>query len=168
MPLLVTTCTWPPAARPYSAWYAFVRILNSATASTFVVAMLWPLSPVSMLETPSIVMLFELGRWPFTVKSLIWSSSVLPRVCDSVPGTNVAKLKSARPLIAMPFSVSLSSVNPRSPLVVCSEVTRLVTRISSVSPPSSSANAPVESLSLAFTDVRPLQRLEALQSAWSV
>ena len=88
-------------------------------------------------------MLFELGRWPFTVKSLIWSSSVLPRVCDSVPGTSVAKLKSARPLVAMFFNVSLSSVNERSPLLVCSEVTRLVTLTSSDTPPISSVNDPL-------------------------
>jgi hypothetical protein len=35
-----------------------------------VVAMLPPLSPVSMFETPSIVMLLEFGRWPLTVKLL--------------------------------------------------------------------------------------------------
>ena len=91
----------------------------------FVVAMLPPLSPVSMLATPSIVMLFEFGRWPFTVKPLTEPSSVLPVFCDSAPGTSVAKLKSARPLFAMFFNVSLWSVNERSPLADCSGVTGL-------------------------------------------
>ena len=76
-----------------------------------VVAMLPPLSPVSMLATPSIVMLLEFGRWPLTVKPLTGPSSLPPVFCDSAPGTSVAKLKSMRPLLAMFFSASLSSVN---------------------------------------------------------
>src|SRR5207253_9975917 len=87
----------------------------------------------------------------FTVKLLTWPSSVLPRFCDSAPGTSVAKLKSARPLFAMFFNVSLSSVNERSPLTDCSSTTRLVTLTSSVSPPTSSVNDPIESLSFALT-----------------
>ena len=82
-----------------------------------VVAMLPPLSPVSMLATPSIVMLLEFGRWPLTVKPLTDPISLPPVFCDSAPGTSVAKLKSMRPLLAMFFSASLSSVNERSPLV---------------------------------------------------
>src|SRR5262245_47263048 len=64
----------------------------------FVVAMLPPLSPVSRLATPSIVMLFELGRWPLKVKLLTVPASdppIIPPV-GSAPGTSDAKLKSAR------------------------------------------------------------------------
>ena len=122
VPLLVTTCIWPPTARPYSAWYEFVRILNSATESMLVVTMLPPLLPVSMLATPSIVMLLDSGRWPFTVKPSTDPISVPAAPPDSTPGTRVAKLNSIRPLLAMFSSAWLSSVNDRSPLFDCSEV----------------------------------------------
>ena len=46
-------------------------------------------------------MLLEFGRWPLTVKPLTEPISVLPVLCDSAPGTRVAKLKSDRPLLAM-------------------------------------------------------------------
>ena len=49
------------------------------------------------------------------------------------------------------LSASLSSVNERSPLVVCSSLTRLVTVTSSVICPTSIVSVPVESLSFAFT-----------------
>ena len=53
--------------------------------------MLPPLSPVSMFETPSIVMLFEFGRWPFTVNELTWFRSFPALLsCESAPGTNSA------------------------------------------------------------------------------
>ena len=68
-----------------------------------VVTMLPPLLPVSMLATPSIVMLLEFGRWPLTVKPFTDPISVPPVSCDSAPGTSVAKLKSMRPLLAMFF-----------------------------------------------------------------
>jgi len=96
-------------------------------------------------------MLFELGRCPLTVKSPTDPISALPLVCDSAPGTSVVKLNIARPLFAMFFNVSLSSVNERSPLADCSSTTRPVTLTSSVTPPISIINAPVESLSFAFT-----------------
>ena len=76
---------------------------------------------------------------------------MLPVFCDSAPGTSVAKLKSARPLLAMFFNVSLSSVNERSPLIDCSGVTRLDTVTSSLSAPTSRVSDPVDSLSFAFT-----------------
>ena len=116
----------------------------------FVVTMLPPLSPVSMLATPSMVMLFEFGRWPFTVKPLTCEISVLPLFWDRAPGTSVAKLKSNRPLFAMFVNVSFDSVNARSPLTDCSGV-GLETITCSVSPPISSVNSPVEILSFAFT-----------------
>ena len=46
-----------------------------------VVAMLPPLLPVSMLATPSIVTLLELGRWPFTVKPSAGRRRVPPMPC---------------------------------------------------------------------------------------
>ena len=116
-----------------------------------VVAMLPPLLPVSMLATPSIVTLLEFGRWPLTVKPSAAPISLPPVFCDRAPGTNVAKLKSWRPLLAMFFSASLSSVNDRSPLADCSSVTRLVTLTSSVMLPTSRVSIPVASLSLALT-----------------
>ena len=116
-----------------------------------VVAMLPPLLPVSMLATPSIVMLLEFGRWPFTVKPSTAPTRRPPRRCRSAPGTSVAKLKSIRPLLAMFLRASLSSVNERSPLVVCSSLTRLETLTSSVIWPTCSARTPVENLSFAFT-----------------
>jgi len=125
--------------------------LNSATESMFVVAMLPPLLPVSMLATPSIVTLLELGRWPFTVNPSAAPISPPPVLCDNAPGTSVAKLKSARPLLAMFFSASASSANDRSPLVDCSSVTRPVTLTSSLMAPTSRVSAPVVSLSFAFT-----------------
>jgi hypothetical protein len=106
---------------------------------------------VSILATPSIVMLLEFGRWPFTVKPLTEPSSVLPVFCDSAPGTSVAKLKSCRPLLAMFVSAWLSSVNERSPLVDCSSVTRLDTVTSSVTWPTSIVKEPADSLSFALT-----------------
>ena len=48
-------------------------------------------------------------------------------------------------------SASLSSVNERSPLVVCSSLTRLETVTSSVIWPTCIARMPVENLSFAFT-----------------
>ena len=93
----------------------FVRILNSPTASVLVVAMLPPLSPVSMLVTPSIVMLFEFGRWPFTVKELTEALS-LPAFAssESAPGTSSAKLNIMRPLAAMFYAVKVADViDPR-------------------------------------------------------
>ena len=72
-------------------------------------------------------------------------------LCGSEPGTSVAKLNSMRPLLAMFFSASLSSVNDRSPLVACTSVTRLETLTDSVSWPTSSTSAPAKNLSLALT-----------------
>ncbi len=132
----------------------------------FVVAMLPPLSPVSMFATPSIVMLFEFGRWPLTVKLLTCPSSVVAAAfCDSAPGTSVAKLKSIRPLFAMFFSASFSSVNDRSPLADCTSVTRLDTVTSSVIAPTSSDSVPTDSLSFALTTT--LVRSSVLKP-WSV
>ena len=59
-----------------------MRTLNSATESRLVVTMLPPLSPVSMLATPSIVTLLEFGRWPFTVKPPAEPISVPSAVLD--------------------------------------------------------------------------------------
>ncbi len=117
-----------------------------------VVAMLPPLSPVSMLATPSIVMLLEFGRWPFTVKPLTEPSSVpAPAFCESAPGTSVAKLNIMRPLFAMLVSVEFSIVNERSPLFDCSSMERAETWMLSVRAPTSSISMPADSLSLAFT-----------------
>jgi hypothetical protein len=116
-----------------------------------VVAMLPPLSPVSMLATPSIVMLFEFGRWPFTVNPLTCAISAPPALCDTTPGTSVAKLNIARPLLAMFVSASFSSVNERSPLVVCSSLMRAVTLMLSCSEPTSSMSVPADNRSFAFT-----------------
>ena len=129
-----------------------------------VVAMLPPLSPVSMLATPSIVMLLEFGRAPFTVKPLTDPISLPAAPFGIAPGTSVAKLKSARPLLAMFVRASLSRVNERSPVVDCSSVTRLVTLTSSVIWPTSSVSVPVAN-PVIRTDhnVRALERLEPLQ-----
>ena len=116
-----------------------------------VVAMLPPLSPVSMLATPSIVMLLEFGLCPFTVKALTCPFSVPAAPFGMAPGTRFAKLKSWRPLFAMFVSAWLSSVNERSPLVVCSSLTRPETLTSSVSAPTSSVRMPAENLSFALT-----------------
>jgi hypothetical protein len=57
-----------------------------------VVAMLPPLSPVSMLATPSMVMLFEFGRMPLTVKPLTEPTSWPEVPWGNAPGTSLAKL----------------------------------------------------------------------------
>ena len=116
-----------------------------------VVTMLPPLLPVSMLATPSIVMLLDSGRWPFTVKPSTDPISLPAAPPDSTPGTRVAKLNSMRPLLAMFSSAWLSSVNDRSPLFDCTSVTRLDTLTSSVMLPTSSVSMPTASLSFAFT-----------------
>ncbi len=67
-------------------------------ASMFVCAMLPPLSPVSMLATPSIVMLFEFDRWPFALRLL---TCVGVSVFMTTPGTRAARPKKLRPLTAM-------------------------------------------------------------------
>jgi hypothetical protein len=129
-----------------------VSTLNSATESMLVVAMLPPLSPVSMLATPSIVMLFAFGRWPLTVNELTCPiSRPAPSPCIATPGTRVAKLNSMRPLFAMLVSACVSSANDRSPLVVCSSLTREVTLTLSVRAPTSSTSVPADSLSFALT-----------------
>ena len=114
--------------------------------------MLPPLLPVSMLATPSIVMLFEFGRWPLTVKPLDLAR-LRAGGCSAraTPGTSSAKLNSVRPLLAMFLSASLSSVNERSPLSVCSSLTRPLTLTLSSMPPTSSVIVPAENLSFALT-----------------
>ena len=57
MPLLVTAVICNPLDRPYSAWYPEVSTFTSAIASTFIWS-ICPLLPVSIVETPSIMMLF--------------------------------------------------------------------------------------------------------------
>ena len=104
-----------------------------------------------MLETPSIVMLFEFGRWPLTVKPLTEPISEPPVFWESTPGASVARPKSMRPLFPMFLSASLSRVNARSPLADCTSVTRLDTLTSSVKLPTCSVSIPALSLSFAFT-----------------
>jgi len=113
--------------------------------------MLPPLSPVSMFATPSIVMLFEFGRWPLTVNELTASFATPLVFWDSTPGTSVAKLNIERPLAAMFLIASLSRVYERSPLVACSSLTRLLTLTSSDIWPTASVRMPVENLSFALT-----------------
>ncbi len=113
--------------------------------------MLPPLLPVSMLATPSIVMLLEVGRWPFTERSAICAAAVSLFRFVTTPGTRVAKVKTERPLLAMFLRASLSRVNERSPLVACSSVTRERTLISSDISPTCKARVPAENLSFAFT-----------------
>ncbi len=116
-----------------------------------VVAMLPPLSPVSMFVMPSIVMLLELGRWPLTVNALTCAFSTPATLLVSTPGTRFAKLNRARPLFAMFLSVSFSIVYERSPLSTCSSLTRADTLTLSAMPPTSRAMLPAESRSFAFT-----------------
>ena len=113
--------------------------------------MLPPLSPVSMLATPSMVMLFEFGRWPLTVNELTCAFSTPAMLLLSTPGTRLAKLNRARPLLAMFFRASFSSVNERSPLSTCSSLTRAETLTFSSMPPTSREMTPAESRSFAFT-----------------
>jgi hypothetical protein len=122
----------------------------------FVVAMLPPLLPVSMLVTPSIVMLLEFGRWPFTVKPAASVAEPPWRVpplsaWGSTPGTRPVKPKSERPSFAMFLIVSLSSAKERSPLVDCSSVTRARTLTSSDISPTCSVIAPALNLSFGAT-----------------
>ena len=70
--------------------------------------MLPPLSPVSMLATPSIVMLFEFDRWPFTLKLLTFAG--VSAFCGRTPGTMTARPKKLRPLTAMFWIVDDCSV----------------------------------------------------------
>ena len=107
-----------------------------------VVAMLPPLSPVSMLATPSMVMLFEFGRCPLTVKPLTEPISWPPVPWGTAPGTSTGEVEELRPLLAMLVSAAFSSANERSPLVVCSSLTRLETVTSSVIAPTSSVRMP--------------------------
>src|SRR5512135_2132844 len=127
-PLFVTTLSWAPAARPYSAWYDEVRILNSATASRFVVAMAAPLSPVSRFVMPSNVTLFAFGRCPFAVSPLAAVAGGLvrnrPPASGRTPGARTARPKKLRPLTAMFSIAGPSRVYERSPLFACSSVTR--------------------------------------------
>ena len=104
-----------------------------------------------MLATPSIVMLLEFGRCPFTVKPLTAVGACPPTPCCTMPGTSVVKVMNERSPLAMFFNASLSSVNERSPLVDCSSVTRLVTVTSSVIWPTSIVRIPADSLSFAPT-----------------
>jgi hypothetical protein len=76
--------------------------------------MLPPLSPVSMLATPSIVMLLELARWPFALKLLTCDGASVP-VVGTTPGTSPARPKKLRPLTAMFWIAVDSIVNARSP-----------------------------------------------------
>jgi hypothetical protein len=116
-----------------------------------VVAMLPPLSPVSMLATPSIDIVFEFGRWPLTVKPLTEPISPPAAPFGTAPGTRMAKLNMARPLLAMFCSAEFSSVKERSPLVVCSSLTRVETVTSSVIAPTSRARMPADRRSAALT-----------------
>ena len=126
--------------------------------------MLPPLSPVSMLATPSIVMLFEFGRWPLTVKALTEPFSTPARSFGTTPGTRFAKLNRARPLLAMFVRASFSSVNERSPLSTCSSLTRLSTVTFSSIPPTLERDVPGRGPVVRVDDhVRPLRGLEARQ-----
>ncbi len=97
-------------------------------------------------------MLLELGRWPLTTKWLIcvgWLPAT-PEATDT-PGTRVAKLNSARSLLAMFLMASLSRENERSPLSAWSSVTRARTETSSEMFPISSVMVPAVKRSLAPT-----------------
>ena len=94
---------------------------------------------------------------------------MLPVSCDSAPGTSVAKLKSARPLFAMFFNVSLWSVNERSPLIDCSGVTGLDTRDFLAQRADFQGQRPGRQLVVRVHDqVRPLRVLKPGSVAWSV
>ena len=135
-----------------------------------VVAMLPPLSPVSMLATPSIVMLFEFGRWPLTVNPLTWPISL--------PGVGVLRERAGH---------EQREVEQHAP-VVGDVLQRLVlereralaarrlqladaaeTVTSSVMAPTSSASMPAEKLVVRVDDdVGPLGVLKPCSVALSV
>ena len=133
-----------------------MRTFISETESMLSSAMLPPLSPVSMLATPSIVMLLEFGRCPFAVNPLTWAGGPLERVPSlsawgRTPGTSVVKPNSERPLFAMLVRAWVSSANDRSPLWVCSSLTRDETMTDSLIEPTSSTIVPADILSFGLT-----------------
>src|ERR1039458_4540112 len=71
VPLLVTTVTCAPPARPVSAVYKERSTLNSAMASTLGKVIRVRLLPRSTLSTPSTVQLLAELRFPFTEKGSV-------------------------------------------------------------------------------------------------
>ncbi len=110
--------------------------------------MLPPLSPVSMLATPSMVMLFELVRWPFALRLL---TCVGVSAVGMTPGTSPASPKKLRPLTAMFWIAEVCSVKARSPLRSWMSVEAPVTVMLSLIWPIVSVKLPICSRSLALT-----------------
>ena len=121
--------------------------------------MLPPLSPVSMLATPSIVMLFEFDRWPFALRLL---TCVGASVFGTTPGTRPARPKKLRPLTAMFWIAADCSVKARSPLRSWMSVDWPVTVTLSLSwPDRQREDAGHQAVVGVDDDAGPLQRLEA-------
>ena len=130
-----------------------------------VVAMLPPLLPVSMLATPSIVMLLEFGRWPFTVKPLTEPISVFAGVLRQRAGHQRREVEEHPPVVGDVLQrLALERERAFAAHRLQLRSRGLVTVTSSLSAPTSSVSDPVDSLSFAFTTtfVRS-ERLEALQ-----
>lgn len=137
MPLLVIPEICRPLARPYSAANPCVTTFTSAIASTLVCS-IWPLLPVSMIDTPSIWKLF----WPPPPS----------RDVPTTPGASDARLAKLRLATGRFCTAWVVTVNDRSPLRACtSGAESAETTTVSESVPSSSSRLPTLTRSPALT-----------------
>jgi len=118
--------------------------------------MLPPLSPVSMLLTPSIVRLLALWRWPFERRLL---TCVGVSLSATTPGTIIARPKKLRPLTARFCIACDCMVKARSPLRSWISVVAAVTVMVSDMLPTCIVNVPRPSRSAAFTSTGDRSRV---------